>query len=340
MTRQIVLDTETTGLETSAGHRIIEIGCVELVNRRPTRRTFHRYINPERAVDAGALEVHGIDDDFLAEQPCFRDIVDEFLEFIRDAELVIHNADFDVEFINYELRRLNGDRARAPGIRYLTEIRSCCSVLDTLALARRMHPGQRNSLDALAKRYSVDNSKRELHGALLDAQILAEVYLAMTGGQVSLLLGGQSEEAGSAAARPVVIERDGLDLTVLAATAEEQDAHAAFLARIRKKCGGVALWDRIDAVAEHVAGAAAVADGRAAAVDGRAAAADASAAAADSGGAAADSSAAAAAPTAAASTTARAAAPSAYSHSSGQSGADSEGVGEASTPPHLAPMPA
>ena len=184
--RQVVLDTETTGLEPEAGHRIIEIGCVEIVNRRPTNNRFHRYVNPGRAVDAGALQVHGIENDFLATQPRFAEVAHEFLEFVKGAELVIHNADFDVNFINHELRRLDG----VPH-----EIRDCCGVLDTLALARRMHPGQRNSLDALAKRYSVDNSKRDLHGALLDAQILTDIYLSMTGGQVSLSLEGQGQLA-------------------------------------------------------------------------------------------------------------------------------------------------
>ncbi len=182
--RQVVLDTETTGLEPEAGHRIIEIGCVEVVNRRPTNNRFHRYLNPGRLVDRGAVEVHGIEDEFLAKQPRFAEVAHEFLEFVKGAELVIHNADFDVEFINHELRRIDG----VPH-----QIRDCCAVLDTLALARRMHPGQRNSLDALAKRYNVDNSKRELHGALLDAQILTEIYLSMTGGQVSLSLDTREE---------------------------------------------------------------------------------------------------------------------------------------------------
>ena len=182
--RQVVLDTETTGLEPEAGHRIIEIGCVELVNRRSTQQSFHRYVNPGRAVDLGALEVHGIDDEFLATQPPFQDVVEEFLDFVSGAELVIHNADFDVAFINGELGRLELTTG---------DIAQCCEILDTLALARRLHPGQRNSLDALAKRYQVDNSKRELHGALLDAQILAEVYLAMTGGQASLSLDGDGD---------------------------------------------------------------------------------------------------------------------------------------------------
>src|SRR5215470_15583308 len=182
--RQVVLDTETTGLEPEAGHRIIEIGCVELVNRRPTTRRFHRYVNPGRPVDRGAVDVHGIEDDFLAQQPRFAEVAREFLEFVNGAELVIHNADFDVEFINHELRRIDG----VPH-----QIRDCCGVLDTLALARRLHPGQRNNLDALAKRYSVDNSKRDFHGALLDAQILTDIYLLMKGGQVSLSLDAREE---------------------------------------------------------------------------------------------------------------------------------------------------
>src|SRR3970040_2145880 len=161
--RQVVLDTETTGLEAAAGHRIIEVGCIELVNRRPTHRTFHRYINPQRAVDSGALHVHEMHDDFLATQPLFAAIAGELLEFVNGAELVIHNAEFDVEFINRELSRLDGATH---------DIRECCKVLDTLSLARQMHPGQRNSLDALAKRYEVDNSKRDLHGALLDARVI------------------------------------------------------------------------------------------------------------------------------------------------------------------------
>jgi DNA polymerase-3 subunit epsilon len=231
--RQVVLDTETTGLEAAAGHRVIEIGCVELVNRRYTSKTFHRYINPERLVEAGALEVHGIDDDFLATQPTFSRVAQEFLLFVRGAELVIHNADFDVEFINHELRRLSeGPR----------DIRECCEVLDTLALARKMHPGQRNSLDALARRYEVDNSKRELHGALLDAQILAEVYLGMTGGQVSLSLDGDSNEADAEDAAALRIQRENLELVVLKANSDELDAHDAMLARIRERHGVATLY--------------------------------------------------------------------------------------------------
>ncbi len=236
--RQIVLDTETTGLEPAAGHRIIEIGCVELVNRRPTQNHFHRYINPEREVDRGALEVHGIENDFLATQPKFADVAREFVEFVRGAELVIHNADFDVEFLNHELKRLPG----VPG-----EIRECCGVLDTLALARRMHPGQRNSLDALAKRYGVDNSKRELHGALLDAQILADIYLAMTGGQVSLSLETEVVRAATAGAVDVTIDRAGIELVVLRASADEERAHEALLALMAKR--GAPIWRELDRAA-------------------------------------------------------------------------------------------
>jgi DNA polymerase-3 subunit epsilon len=229
--RQIVLDTETTGLEPAAGHRVIEIGCVELVNRRPTQNRFHRYINPEREVDRGALEVHGIENDFLATQPKFAEVAAELVEFISGAELVIHNADFDIEFLNHELKRL-------PGMP--REIRERCGVLDTLALARRLHPGQRNTLDALAKRYSVDNSKRELHGALLDAQILAEIYLAMTGGQVSLSLESESARAATTSAVDLAVDRRGLELVVIAASAEEVRAHEAMLSMMAKR--GQPIW--------------------------------------------------------------------------------------------------
>ena len=235
--RQVVLDTETTGLEPAAGHRIIEIGCVELINRRPSKNSFHRYVNPERTVDPGALEVHGIDNDFLSTQPHFSDVVDEFLSFVNGAELVIHNADFDVEFINHELRRLQD----APH-----DISDRCQVLDTLSLARRMHPGQRNSLDALAKRYNVDNSKRQLHGALLDAQILADVYLAMTGGQASLSLEGQGEVTVSTELKWQPVNREGLELTVVKPTRQERHAHESMLARIREQSTTV-LWDKIKA---------------------------------------------------------------------------------------------
>ncbi|MFW5815265.1 MAG: DNA polymerase III subunit epsilon [Wenzhouxiangella sp.] len=176
--RQIVLDTETTGLEHADGHRIIEIGCLEINDRRITERHYHVYLNPERAVETGALHVHGITDDFLADKPRFGDIAEDFLAFIRDAELIIHNAPFDVGFLNAELARLGGSEP--------VRIEQVASVLDTVVLARELHPGQRVSLDALCKRYEIDNSRRDLHGALLDAELLAEVYLAMTGGQVAL----------------------------------------------------------------------------------------------------------------------------------------------------------
>ncbi len=234
--RQVVLDTETTGLEPEAGHRIIEIGGVEIVNRRPTQKTFHRYINPERAVDAGALEVHGIDNEFLEDKPVFADVASEFLEFVTGAELVIHNADFDIAFLNSEFARLEDS----------VDVRDRCGVLDTLALARRMHPGQRNSLDALAKRYEVDASARELHGALLDARILAEVYLVMTGGQVSLSLEGQSESQRTAELRIERIDRDGLALHVRRASAEERREHAAFVAGLAEQSGAPALWDALE----------------------------------------------------------------------------------------------
>ncbi len=175
--RQVVLDTETTGLEPERGHRIIEIGAVELIDRRLTGRRFHRYVNPEREIDAAALEVHGITLDFLADKPRFGEVAEEFLAFVDGAELIIHNAPFDISFINFELSQVElGER----------RIDSICPVTDTLALARHKHPGQKNSLDALCRRYGVDNSGRDLHGALLDAEILADVFLAMTGGQTAL----------------------------------------------------------------------------------------------------------------------------------------------------------
>jgi len=234
--RQVVLDTETTGLDPKAGHRIIEVGGVELVNRRYSTRTFHRYINPEREVDRGALEVHGLDNEFLRTKPPFSEVAADFVDFVSGSELVIHNAEFDVGFINHELSRIDG---------LPNDIRDVCDVLDTLALARRLHPGQRNNLDALARRYEVDNSRRELHGALLDAEILAEVYLVMTGGQVSLLLGddaGKAREAGA----PARLDRTGLEFVVIAATAEERAAHEALIDRIRKAAGGAVVWDGTD----------------------------------------------------------------------------------------------
>jgi DNA polymerase-3 subunit epsilon len=232
--RQIVLDTETTGLEPELGHRIIEIGCVELLNRRPTGKTFHRYLNPDRDIDQGALEVHGISREELSGSPRFADVADDLVNFISGAELVIHNAAFDIAFLDAELARL------ASGVR---AVASVCQVLDTLALAREMHPGQRNSLDALCKRYEVDNSRRELHGALLDARILADVYLAMTGGQGALVLEPAGASRGGEAAGQVrALVRPPVPLRVIMATAEEIARHDAMLAVIGKASGGNCLW--------------------------------------------------------------------------------------------------
>ena len=232
--RQIVLDTETTGLEPELGHRVIEIGCVELVNRRLTGRTFHRYLNPERDIDEGALAVHGISRAELEGKEKFAQIAEVLCEFLTGAELVIHNAAFDVAFLDHELSRLSGE---------LRTIASICTVLDTLALAREMHPGQRNNLDALCKRYSIDNSRRELHGALLDAQILAEVYLAMTGGQGALALGETAASRASDGGRQVrALVRPLIPLRVLVATEEELRAHATMLGIITKASGGRCLW--------------------------------------------------------------------------------------------------
>lgn len=235
--RQIVLDTETTGLEVSQGHRIIEIGCVELVNRRATGRTFHRYLNPDREVDEAARAIHGISRQHLLDKPRFGDVADAFSQFIAGTELIIHNAVFDLAFLDAEFGRL----ASATPIRTAT----LCQVLDTLSLAREMHPGQRNSLDALCKRYGVDNSHRDLHGALLDARILADVYLAMTGGQSALAL-GEARRAGSARAvsgtPPIVATAD---LVVREASESELAAHADLKALLDKESKGQCLWRRL-----------------------------------------------------------------------------------------------
>jgi DNA polymerase-3 subunit epsilon len=229
--RQIVLDTETTGLETSQDHRIIEIGCVEMVDRKLTGRHYHQYINPQRKVDEGAMEVHGITDQFLEDKPLFEAIVTDFFEFLDDAELIIHNASFDIGFINHEAKKLRG--AHQP-------IESRCRVIDTLALARQKHPGQKNNLDALCKRYGVDNSQRELHGALLDAEILADVYLLMTGGQVNLNINDQSDSESGAMNKTSVIRRlpdNRPPLRVIKASDEEITLHEEKLAAIVTKAG-------------------------------------------------------------------------------------------------------
>lgn len=236
--RQIVLDTETTGLEPAEGHRIIEIGCVELDNRRHTGRRFHQYLQPDRAIDEGAVEVHGITNEFLADKPRFSDVVEDFLEFVRGAELIIHNAPFDIGFLNHELRLLGGKRGT---------INELCGVLDTLTLARKLHPGQKNSLDALCKRYSVDNSRRELHGALLDAEILADVYLAMTGGQAKLSLEGAAADASTVVSSDIRrLPEDRPRLRVLRADAAETAAHSARLDRIDSSSGGQCLWKKLE----------------------------------------------------------------------------------------------
>jgi DNA polymerase-3 subunit epsilon len=233
--RQIVLDVETTGLEAGAGHRIIEIGCVELLNRRPTGQRFHRYLNPEREIDAGALAVHGIELVRLLQAPKFADIAPDLLGFIEGAELIIHNAPFDVGFLDAELARLPGDPRT---------VAQLCRVLDTLSLARRLHPGQRNSLDALCKRYSVDNARRELHGALLDAGILVDVYLAMTGGQSALALdvSAATRTEQSEAEGPARVA--GIRLVTPEPSADELRQHEAMLELLQKASGGKAIWCR------------------------------------------------------------------------------------------------
>lgn len=229
--RQIVLDTETTGLELREGHRIIEIGCIELVNRRVNPDAFHHYLNPDREIDRGALEVHGINRAFLETKPRFAEIAHDFLEFIRGAELIIHNAEFDVPFLNAELERA-GFRER---------IEQVCRVTDSYQLARKLHPGQKNGLDALCRRYGVDNSSRELHGAQLDARLLADVYLAMTGGQAALTLERVEADAPTPGSLGTETEERG-PLVVIKAGVDEWAAHRERLRAIAKKAGRVA-WE-------------------------------------------------------------------------------------------------
>ncbi len=232
--RQIVLDTETTGLDPAQGHRIIEIGCVELLNRRLTGNNLHIYINPQREVEAGALEVHGLSNEFLADKPLFSAVADTFLEFVRGAELIIHNAPFDIAFLDSEFSDLNR------GYRPMSEY---CEILDTLAMARKKHPGQKNSLDALCKRYFVDNSERDLHGALLDAEILADVYLMMTGGQSSLALGQENAESSAFGRQRIKrISKDRKPLRVIQPSAEEEEAHMARLRDIAANTEAGCLW--------------------------------------------------------------------------------------------------
>lgn len=232
--RQIILDTETTGLDPALGHRLIEIGCLELVNRRLTRRSFHHYLNPDREIDAGAMAVHGISNEFVRDKPRFAEVVDDFLAFVSGAELVIHNAAFDIGFINHELSLL--------GRPAVTEL---CSVLDTLQMARSKHPGQKNNLDALARRYFADNRDRTYHGALLDAEILADVYLAMTGGQVGLSLGHDEDADGAGGSAGQGIRRIPANRPALPSYGvadEELAAHEARLQILDKSAGGRCLF--------------------------------------------------------------------------------------------------
>lgn len=232
--RQVVLDTETTGIDPSEGHRIIEIGCVELIERKLTGRHYHVYINPGREIEAEAITIHGITNEFLADKPEFAEVADEFFEFIKGAELVIHNAAFDIGFMDSEFARLTPLRKTADH----------CGILDSLAIARAKHPGQRNSLDALCKRYGVDNSNRELHGALLDAELLADAYLLLTGGQTALSLDAGSEDGGGAGGiRRLDLNRPSLP--VVQATTTEEAAHQNFLAMLEKQAG-TTMWSKLE----------------------------------------------------------------------------------------------
>jgi DNA polymerase-3 subunit epsilon len=240
--RQIVLDTETTGLTLAEGHRIIEIGCVELLNRRHTGRHFHRYLNPEREVDAGAIAVHGLTREKLAAAPRFVEIAAELIEFLAGSELIIHNAEFDVAFIDMELQLL---ASLATGGSWPASVRALCRVLDTLTLARERHPGQRNNLDALCKRYGVDNAQRDLHGALLDAKLLADVYLAMTGGQSLLALEQESRSdtpLEGAERGWLPLARPAEPLRIVMASAAELRAHTELTTLLQKASGGRCLW--------------------------------------------------------------------------------------------------
>lgn len=238
--RQIVLDTETTGLEPAQGHRIIEIGCVELANRRLTGNDLHLYIHPDREIDAGAMDVHGITLEFLADKPRFAEIAQTLSDYLQDAELIIHNAPFDLGFLNHELRAVDSNH---------TLLESRQPVIDTLVEARQLYPGQRNSLDALCKRFEIDNSNRELHGALLDAQLLGDVYLAMTGGQIDIgLAGDDAAESGALATAGLAdhLARAGRRPRINHASTEEQAVHARYLEMLAEASGGRCLWREFD----------------------------------------------------------------------------------------------
>ncbi|MGV6808412.1 MAG: DNA polymerase III subunit epsilon [bacterium] len=238
MLRQIILDTETTGIDPKQGHRIIEIGCVEMINRRFTGNNFHEYLQPDREIEAEAIEVHGITNESLADKPRFPEIAQAFMDYVQDAELIIHNAPFDIGFLNHELRLMN-----APW----QAMQDHCRVLDTLVMARRLFPGQKNNLDALCRRYTIDNSHRVLHGALLDSEILGDVYLMMTGGQVALQLDRQANTTPmnqTTLNEGMVIQRLSAQrkpLPIIRANADEQQAHQERVAAIQKKAGQC-LW--------------------------------------------------------------------------------------------------
>jgi DNA polymerase-3 subunit epsilon len=233
--RQVVLDTETTGLEVAQGHRILEIGCVEIIGRKITRRHFHQYVNPQRDIDDGALEVHGITQRFLKDKPLFADVWESFFEFVKGSELIIHNAAFDIAFINSEMQMLS------PELGSLTDY---CSVIDSLELARNKHPGQKNNLDALCKRYNVDNAQRDLHGALLDAEILADVYLLLTGGQVTLGLGDENEGVMSGELK--AIDKKRAPLKIIKATPEEMDRHFKKLDQLETSSESGCVWKELE----------------------------------------------------------------------------------------------
>ncbi len=233
--RQIVLDTETTGLEPAEGHRVIEVGAIELVDRRLTGRRFHQYLNPDREIDAAAVEIHGITNAMLEDKPRFADVAAEFIAFVEGAELLIHNAPFDVGFLNAEFARAAAQGCALP----VARIEECCAVQDTLKLARTLHPGQKNNLDALCRRYGIDNSQRVVHGALLDAEILADVYLSMTGGQTPLFL-EETVKVEAVAGEGFAFE--GGEPLVIPPSPEELAAHDAYLEVLDKKSGGRCLW--------------------------------------------------------------------------------------------------
>ncbi len=240
--RQIVLDTETTGLEHRQGHRIIEIGCVELINRKLTGNNYHQYVNPDREIDQGAMEVHGITPEFLADKPFFVDVGPSMMDYLRGAELIIHNAAFDVGFLDAELERLDPNSPK---------IADVCGVHDTLLQARKMFPGQRNDLDSLCRRFEINNSHRELHGALLDAEILADVYLAMTGGQSSLVLEASSDSDADSKSLVARVNFATLDLPLAQATSEEKQSHAQWLSRLDEKVDDKCVWSRINESVSH-----------------------------------------------------------------------------------------